>query len=268
MKPLLQSRLALVASILEDVARLCEAAYPETLADKKERVVDIQTSLKSKGWKPSIIYGYHLALNKERAWLTFSVDQVAIGTSLKKREVIDFEYEPAEHLASLIDATARKLLGVEEEKPKETFISKLSDIFKSYGWKVEIEVPVLRAIRPLEDSKLGSLISLTYDVSSGRVNFAYYPSAKNPRQVLSWQIENFDSLEPAALIAKLTTLYDGVLLRAKKLDEKEEIFLEHAKQQQLEEEDYLKWKATQEKKVKKKDQVDWFKERYERETTK
>lgn len=268
MKPLLHDRLASLASILDGIACLHEAAYPETLEDKKERVVDIQASLKAKGWKPSIIYGYHLDLNKERAWLTFSVDQVAIGTSLKKREVIDFGIEPAEPLAVHIDTAARKLLGVEPEKAKETYTTILAKIFESFGWKVEVEGKVIRAIKPVPDSTLGSLVSITYETSSGRANFAYFPQGKNPIQILSWKIEDYISLSPAAVVSKLSTLYEGILLKVAKLEKKEEISIEHDREQKIEEEEYLKWKALQDKKTKKKDQTDWFKERYEWERTK
>lgn len=208
MKPGLDKRLIRVASILEQTAALYEAAYPENDAQKRERVSDIKDFLIKKGWKPSALFGLRLFSGDDYVWLTFSLDLVAINSTVRNRYTLQFYSEPADPLADQIDATARQILSLKPEgnlqpkideksrqvtdfdkkPPALTPAQQVSLGFKKLDWGVSVEDDVLLVQNEVPNSTTEAIVYLKYDTDSGRGVTLYSNNETKPTVLYPFEL--------------------------------------------------------------------------------
>jgi hypothetical protein len=271
-----------------------------TPAEKKERLEEIKKELYPKGWKASFLYGLLLKIGDDTAWLTFSLDNVLISTSLTKTVKYEFGDNPAKYLAEHIDSAARHFLGSRDTtkpkpkvdpakqeildfdpaEPKQTFTNQVAKLLKANGFNVTVEDTLIKSTISVPQSQLKTILSINFDVlgynyeGDGIVSYAFR-GVKNT-VLYPFEIKRTDTVNPEKLAAFILQLSKRAFQRVLDLEnlkieeESREAELERKRAQELErikkeEEDYALFKQKMLEKVKLVDKEKEFAERFKRE---
>jgi hypothetical protein len=249
--------IARLALSLEVYADALTAQYPSNNKEKRERAADIKSKLKTLGWNSNLL-GYSLTIGDNIAWIafspTFGSDAVLIGTKNGKRSQIDFHFEPAYHLAEMIDQEARKLIGGEEKvvsPPKEEVLDIIArKLHNIYEYEVSTENNTV--VRATKAVSANTKLSLVYDTESGNHTAVLQQVNQKPLILASGKIPwhpNFKGFL-TQIVEDLDEFFENALVKAKAIVKKQEEELEQQarkikqqKEYESEEAEYQEWKS-------------------------
>lgn len=197
--------------------------YREKL--KNNKIKQIKDLLDTQGWKYSMFLGYYKSVKNIKFWLTFSIDQIAIDSSIDKSMILDIGTESAEKVVANIDNVINHILEAYKEEQKVPYVTRetklMSELYQ-IGWEdMNFEDNVIRATKKVAGSAYQTKIGLAFDIKSGRLNFSYtYDNNDTPIQILSWKLDQDKLKNLKETVKAIQNLTDSVLKRIYQLEAK------------------------------------------------
>jgi hypothetical protein len=232
----------------------------------RQKVHTVKSGLVSAGWQYSKIFGYYTVIDHHKVWTTFNKESVVVSTDAFTKAELNFEELDAAEATKRIVEIANKLVALlGEDKNQPSYREKtLVAALQSTDWKnVQANDSIVRAQKETRGTELNGVITVTFDIHSGRTNFAWQAEGQQPTQILSWQIDLPANTKTIA--EKINILFESVHRRVRMMDEVLARQLAEEKAKQKEDVEYQKWKAKQLKTLNKKDQEEAWKLRLEHE---